>query len=257
MYVRVEGFGQPDPVPMPQQPGPAIPPAQMPNPAIPPATPTPSLSIALVRSRLQCSAAQLNAIRGVLGPAVTPETVANAVAQAHNNLWLDLTDPEGAPRSELLKATPTPRTEALFTNAFGIGPTKLPWRGARRNLGWIVATRLGGARKTMFSSSIRISCWGYPWPGGGPDLPNGYMVKALPRRERVGLGALFWQAFGAGDRTSMAAAILTAGLVIRYGVSYRLLAPPLRNLHCYIKYALSMLNFPLPQWVSDKCPQVV
>jgi hypothetical protein len=109
----------------------------------------------------------------------------------------------------------------------------------------------------MFSSSVRISCWGYPWPGGGTDLPAGYMVKALPRRERVGLGALFWQAWAKSDGVSLAAAMLIAGLVIRYGISYRLLAPPLRNIHCYVKYALDMLGYPLPQWVRDKCSQVV
>jgi hypothetical protein len=55
----------------------------------------------------------------------------------------------------------------------------------------------------------------------------------------------------------MAAAILIAGLVIRYGISYQQLAQPLRNIHCYVKYALTMLGHPVPQWATDKCLQVV
>ena len=69
----------------------------------------------------------------------------------------------------------------------------------------------------------------------------------------VALGALFWRSFAAGDAVSQGAAILIAGLVIRYGVSYRMLAPPFRNIHCYVKYGLLMLQRKIPQWVDDKC----
>lgn len=263
MYLRVDDLGQPNlpgnPVPMPPQPPPPGPgPVPIPNPGIPTPPPVPSLSIAVVGSKTQCTAAQLARIQGVIpGATVTNDFVGLAIARAHNGIWLDLTDDAGPARAELLKPTLTLDTVSKFTNAFGQSPTKLPWRGARRNLGWIVATRLGGARRTMFSSSVRISCWGYPWPGGGVDLPMDYMVKALPKRERVGLGALFWRAAAKPDQVQMAAAILAAGLVIRYGVSYRVIAPPLGNLHCYLKYALSMLGHPIPPWVTDKCPQVV
>jgi hypothetical protein len=250
MYVHIDGLGQPTYTP-------PTPQAPMPNPGLvtPPAPTT--LTIAVLRSRLQCSAAQRAAIAAALGPGavVTPDSIALAVQQAHNNLWLDLTDPDGPPRRDILVAAPSPTTVSLFTQAFGAAPTALPWRGARRNLGWVVATRLGGARRTMFSSSIRISCWGWPFPGGGVDRPMDYMVKALPGRECIALGALFWRAVAKSDRVSMASAILAAGLVIRYGVSYRMLAAPLSNLHCYVKYALSMVGQPVPQWVSDKCPQ--
>jgi hypothetical protein len=252
MYVRVDGLGQPTYQP------PTTPSAPMPNPGIVTPPPAASISIALVRSRLRCRATQLAAIQAALGPGAvaTADIVANAVAQAHNGLWLDLTDEAGPPRRDLLVATPSAVTVSLFTQAFGVAPTTLPWRGAGRNLGWIVATRLGGARRTMFSSSVRISCWGWCWSGGGVDRPMDYMVKALPRQERVALGALFWRAVANSDRVSMAAAMLAAGLVIRYGVSYNLLAKPLSNLHCYLKYALSMLGQPVPQWVTAKCPQV-
>ena len=46
---------------------------------------------------------------------------------------------------------------------------------------------------------------------------------------------------------------LIAGLVIRYGVSYLMLARPLHNIHCYVKYGLLMLQHPIPQWVDNKC----
>lgn len=255
MYVRVNGLGQP---PGPQYVPPAVPPTQMPNPGMPPPTPPTTISIALVRSRLQCTASQLTVIRTALGGiTVTGADVATAVAQAHNGIWVDLIDSDAAPRAELMKRPRTPITIQRFTEAFGASPDQLPWRGAKWDLGRIVATRFGGAGKTMFSSSVRISCWGWPWPGGGDDRPAGYMVRTLPKQERVALGGLFWQSWNSGDRVSMAAAMLAAGLVIRYGVSYRQLAPPLRNLHCYLKYGLTMLGHPLPQWVSDKCPQMV
>ncbi len=106
---------------------------------------------------------------------------------------------------------------------------------------------------TMFSSSIRISCFGWLWPGGGLDRPTDYMVKTFPKQERVALSALFWRSFATGDVVSQGAAMLIAGLVIRYGVSYQMLAPPLRNIHCYVKYSLLMLQHPIPQWVEDKC----
>jgi hypothetical protein len=230
----------------------------MPNPGMPTPVPPLSITIALVRSRLQCTTAQLGSIRTALGGvAVSGADVASAVAQAHNSIWIDLVDVAKPPRAELLKSPRTLITIERFREAFGRSPDELPWRGARWDLGRIVATRLGGASRTMFSSSVRISCWGWAWPGGGSDRPNGYMVRALPRQERVALGALFWRAWNSGDRESMAAAILIAGLVIRYGVSYQQLAPPLRNIHCYVKYALTMLGHPVPRWATDKCPQVV
>ncbi len=258
MYLSVSGLGQPSPAPMPTQPPPAIPPAPMPNPGVPTPVPPLSITIALVRSRLQCTTAQLGSIRAALGGiAVSGADVTSAVGQAHNSIWIDLVSIDKPPRAELLKTPRSLITIQRFTEAFGKSPDALPWRGARRDLGWIVATRLGGASKTMFSSSVRISCWGWFWPGGGVDRPNDYMVKALPRQERVALGGLFWRAWNSGDRESMAAAILIAGLVIRYGISYQQLAPPLRNIHCYVKYALTMLGHPVPQWATDKCPQVV
>ena len=95
------------------------------------------------------------------------------------------------------------------------------------------------------------------WSGGGLDQPMLYMVKTLPKLERVALGALFWQRFAANDQVLQGASILIAGLVMRYGISYQIIAPPLLNIHCYVKYGLSMLQHPIPQWVEDKCPQVV
>jgi hypothetical protein len=91
---------------------------------------------------------------------------------------------------------------------------------------------------TMFSSSIRISCFGWPWPGGGIDRPAEYMVKTFPKRERVVLEELRDWRWSLSELSD--AALLIAGLVIRYGVSYRMLAPLLRNIHCYVKYGLLM-----------------
>jgi hypothetical protein len=36
-------------------------------------------------------------------------------------------------------------------------------------------------------------------------------------------------------------------------LSYHLHAAPFRNIHCYVKYGLLMLQHPIPQWVEDKC----
>jgi hypothetical protein len=251
MYIHLHGLAQP-PVQMPQQvlPGPA--PVPMPNPLVPPPPIVSPPTILLVRSRVQCTAVQLAAIRNIVGPGITDAVVRGAIQSAHDNIFSDLTDPGMPPRQSLA----TPRsllTRERFRAAFGKSPDELPWRGARSDLGRIVAARLGGARATMFSSSIRISCFGWPWPGGGVDRPVDYMVKALPKRERVALGALFWRSFATGDAVSQGAAMLIAGLVIRYGISYRMVAPPLRNIHCYVKYGLLMLQRPIPQWVDDKC----
>ena len=253
MYIYLRGLAQPPaPTPQPVIPGPS--PVPMPNPPLPPPPIVSPPAILLVRSRVQCTAAQLAAIQGVVGPgtAVTDAVVRGAIQSAHDKIFSDLTDPDMPPRQSLV----TPRsllTKERFRAAFGSSPDDFPWRGARWDLGRIVATRLGGARATMFSSSIRISCFGWPWPGGGVDRPADYMVKTLPRQERVALGALFWKGFATGDAVSQGAAMLIAGLVIRYGVSYRMLARPLRNIHCYVKYGLLMLQQPIPQWVEDKC----
>ncbi len=253
-----------DPDKMPTNPLPPgrVPPVPPPNPLVPPPPiVSPVINILGVRSQVQCTAAQLAAIQSVVGPGtvITNAVVRGAIQSAHNNVFHDLTGADMPPRQSLA----SPRsliTKERFKAAFGRSPDELPWRGARWDLGRIVAARLEVARATMFSSSIRISCFGWPWPGGGIDRPLDYMVKTLPKRERVALGALFWRAFASGDAVSQGsqgAAILIAGLVIRYGVSYRILAPPLRNIHCYVKYGLLMLQRQIPQWVEDKCPKVV
>ena len=255
MYIQLHGLAQPVDPNMPTQPiQPSVPPVPPPNPFQPPPPIVSGPQILLVRSKVQCTAAQIARIQAVVGGGIpiTGDGVRLAIQTAHDKVFPDLTDPEMPPRKGLT-GTRSLQTKERFRQAFGKSPDELPWRGARWDLGRIVATRLGGARVTMFSSSIRISCFGYPWPGGGLDRPNDYMVKTLPKRERVGLGALFWRAFAAGDTISQGASILIAGLVIRYGVSYRMLAPPLRNIHCYVKYGLLMLQQPIPQWVEMKC----
>jgi hypothetical protein len=249
VYFSVPAFGEP-----PTYSPPFPPPVPMPNPLAPSPPIVGPLQILMVRSRVQCTAAQLAVIQNVVGPGtvITDAIVRGAIQSAHDKVFADLTDPNMPPRQSLATPRSTLTTER-FKTAFGRSPDDLPWRGARWDLGRIVAARLEGARKTMFSSSIRISCFGWPWPGGGPDHPADYMVKTLPRQERVALGALFWRSFATGDIVSQGASMLIAGLVIRYGVSYRMLAPPLRNIHCYVKYGLLMLQHPIPQWVEDKC----
>jgi hypothetical protein len=230
----------------------------MPNPAIPPPPIVSPPQMLVVRSQVQCTTAQIAAIQSVVGPgtAITGAAVRLAIQSAHDQVFADLTDP-GMPPREALAAPRSLLTKERFKTAFGRSPDELPWRGARWDLGRIVAARLGGARVTMFSSSVRISCFGWPWSGGGVDRPADYMVKTLPKRERVALGALFWRSFATGDTVSQGAAMLIAGLVIRYGVSYQILAPPLRNIHCYVKYGLLMLQHPIPQWVEAKCPKII
>jgi hypothetical protein len=226
----------------------------MPNPMVLPPPIVSPPHILLVRSKVQCTAAQLAAVQHVVGPGIviTDAVVRGAIQSAHNKVFHDLTD-AGMPPRQALTSPRSLLTKERFKAAFGRSPDELPWRGARWDLGRIVAARLEGARATMFSSSIRISCFGWPWPGGGLDRPAEYMVKTLPKRERVALGALFWRSFATGDAVSQGAALVIAGLVIRYGVSYRMMAPPLRNIHCYVKYGLLMLQHPIPQWVEDKC----
>jgi len=259
MYIHIHGLAQPVDPNMQKEPfKPKIRPVDPPNPAKPPPPIVSPPRILLVRSKVQCAAAQIAKIQAIVGPGttMTDAVIRNAIQSAHDNVFPDLTDPATPPRLGLT-GTRSLQTKERFRQAFGQSPDDLPWRGARSDLGRIVATRLGGARMTMFSSSIRISCFGYPWPGGGLDRPNDYMVKTLPKLERVGLGALFWRAFATGDTVSQGASILIAGLVIRYGVSYRMLALPLRNIHCYVKYGLLMLQQPIPQWVEMKCSTAV
>jgi len=254
MYIQLHGLAQPTD-PMQRRPiTPTVPPVPPPNPLLPPPPIVSPPAMLLVRSKVQCTAAQLTAIRSVVGSGITiTDTVVRmAIQAAHDNVFPDLTDPAMPPRQKL-ESPRTLATKERFKAAFGSSPDDFPWRGARADLGQIVATRLSGARATMFSSSIRISCFGWPWPGGGVDRPEDYMVKTLPNVERVALGALFWKAFATGDAVSQGAAILIAGLVIRYGVSYLMLARPLHNIHCYVKYGLLMLQHPIPQWVDNKC----
>ncbi|MGH7773675.1 MAG: hypothetical protein ACREQA_15730 [Candidatus Binatia bacterium] len=243
MYIHLHGLAQPGGQPVP-----------MPNPLVPPPPIVSPPQTLPVQSLVQCTAAQLAAIQNIVGPGttITDAVVRGAIQSAHNNIFPDLTDP-GMPPRQSLASPRSGLTEVRFKAAFGRSPDELPWRGARSDLGRIVAARLGGARATMLSSSIRISCFGWPWPGGGVDRPADYMVKTLPKRERVALGALFWRSFANGDAVSQGAAILIAGLVIRYGISYRMLGRPLRNIHCYVKYGLLMLQHPIPQWVDNNC----
>jgi len=226
----------------------------MSNPLVPPPPIVSPPQILLVRSKVQCTVAQLATIQNVvgLGTTITDAVVRGAIQSAHDNVFSDLTD-AGMPPRQALTSPRSLLTKERFKAAFGRSPDELPWRGARWDLGRIVAARLLGVRATMFSSSIRISCFGWPWPGGGVDRPADYMVKTLPKQERVALGALFWRSFATGDAVSQGTAMLIAGLVIRYGVSYQMLARPLRNIHCYVKYGLLMLQHPIPQWVEDKC----
>src|SRR5262249_4095005 len=248
MYIHLHGLAQPTrQTPQPVIPGP--PPVPMPNPLVPPPPIVSPPAILLVRSTAECSAAQLAAIRSVVGPGtvITDPVIRLAIQSAHDNVFSDLTDP-GMPPRKSLAAPRSTVTQERFKAAFGRSPDELPWRGARWDLGRIVAARLGGARVTMVSRSIRVSWFRWPGAGGGVDRPAAYMVKTLPNQERVALGALFWRSFAAGDAVSQGAAMLIAGLVIRYGLSYRMLAPPLRNIHCYVKYGLLMLQHPIPQW---------
>lgn len=252
MYIY-RGLAQPQ-GPMPQPVLPGTPPAPMPNPGVQPAPIVSGPQMLLVRSLVQCTAGQRATIQAIVGPGIpiTDGAVRLAIQNAHDAVFADLTDASMPPR-QALSGPRTLKTRERFRAAFGRSPEDLPWRGARWDLGRIVATRLSGARASMFSSSVRISCFGWPWTGAGGDRPMDYMVKVLPRQERVALGALFWRSFAAGDVVSQGAAILVAGLVMRYGLSYRMLAPPLRNIHCYVKYGLLMLQHPIPQWVEDKC----
>jgi len=256
MYISIQGLAQPTDPNMPTRPPtPPVPPVPPLNPMVPPTPIVSGPQVLLVGSKVQCTAPQLARIQAIVGPgiAITNDVVRVAIQSAHDNVFPDLTDEDMPPR-KALEGSRTLITKERFRAAFGKLPDELPWRGARWDLGRIVATRLAGARKTMFSSSIRISCFGWPWPGGaGVDRPLDYMVKTLPKVERVALGALFWRAFATGDRVSQGAAMLIAGLVIRYGISYRVLARPLRNIHCYVKYGLLQLQHPIPQWVETKC----
>src|SRR5262249_9628046 len=198
MYIHLHGLAQPTrQTPQPVIPGP--PPVPMPNPLVPPPPIVSPPAILLVRSTAECSAAQLAAIRSVVGPGtvITDPVIRLAIQSAHDNVFADLTDP-GMPPRQSLAAPRSSVTQERFKAAFGRSPDELPWRGARWDLGRIVAARLGGARVTIFSSSIRISCFGWPWPGGGGDRPADYMVKTFPKLERVALGALFWGGFPTG-----------------------------------------------------------
>jgi hypothetical protein len=87
---------------------------------------------------------------------------------------------------------------------------------------------------TMFSSSIRISL-----ASGGRGRAAGSIAprSTWSRPFRSGNGRAFLEELR-DWRCSLSehsgAALLIAGFVIRYGVSYRMLAPPLRNIHCYV-----------------------
>lgn len=249
MYLRDDRLGQPN------LPGNPVP---MRNPGTPPPSPQPitqGLQIMVLRSTVDCSAGNLTQIGAIVGRPMTREDVDLAIFRAHNRVFADATDEEMPPR-RLLAAPRNVITIDRFKRAFGVLPDSLPWRGARLDHGQLVEQRLHGARRTL-GGVVRISCFGYPYPGGGADRPMNYLVKALPDVARVGLGALFWRAFRDGDDESMGAAMLVAGLVMRYGISYRPDAQPLRNIHCYVKYCLLMLQRRVPAWVDAKCGEVV
>ncbi|MBL8986372.1 MAG: hypothetical protein JNJ80_08880 [Gemmatimonadetes bacterium] len=250
MYLRTAGLGQPAPM-VPQSPPPGPGPAPMPNPGTaPPAPWTQGFQILLVGSQVECDAARLAEVRRTM-PGISADDVRIAIQTAHDHVFADLTD-EAAPPRAGLTGVRTPLTVARFQAAFGRSPDERLTPGGA-DLGTIVATRLAGARRTMFSSSVRISCWGWAWPGGGLDRPRDYLVRTMPGVERVALGDLFWRQVAAGDPVSPGCGMVIAGLVIRYGLSYQPLAPPFRNIHCYLKYGLTMLGHPVPSWVEAKC----
>ncbi len=223
----------------------------MPNPLAPPPAPwSQGPQILLVGSQVVCDPARLAEVRRIM-PGITADGVRIAIHGAHDSVFADLTDDVAPPRAGLTEVR-TPLTIERFRAAFGRSPDERTGPGAA-DLGTIVAARLGGARRTMFSSSVRISCWGWAWPGGGLDRPGGYLVRTMPGVERVALGDLFWRQVAVGDRVSPGCGMVIAGLVIRYGLSYQPLARPFRNIHCYLKYGLTMLGHPVPAWVDAKC----
>ena len=115
MYIHLHGLGQPTrPTPQPVIPGP--PPVPMPNPLAPPPPIVSPPAILLVRSRVECSAAQLAAIRGVVGPGtVITDAVVRLAIQSGRKLTV----------SERAIITPAARDLGEQHRVF----TVAPWRG--------------------------------------------------------------------------------------------------------------------------------
>jgi len=91
MYIHFYGLAQSS-GPTPQSVVPGLPPVPMPNLLVPPPPIMSPPQILLVRSRVQCTAAQLVAIQNVVcpGTAITDAVVRMAIQSAHDNVFPDL-----------------------------------------------------------------------------------------------------------------------------------------------------------------------
>jgi hypothetical protein len=205
--------------------------------------------------RIECNPAQKLRLSFGAGQWATDEGIRKIIEEDGAGAYYGLVDAghtlEAGQRNEA--------TRKVFQQVFGRSPDELPGPAAQWDFGRIVAERFARTHdRTFLPPQLVVSCWGWPWPGGGPfDPPEKYRVRAHENVPRIGLGAWFWKDRIGNDLDSLGLALFGAGLTIRYGLSWSPLAPPFRNVHCYLRFGLEVRNLVAPSWVRDGCSQAV
>jgi hypothetical protein len=160
--------------------------------------------------------------------------------------------------------TRDPKLVAEFSASFGQA-IDATWRPGGWSHGRVVQQRFLGARRLLVSGAVAYSCWGRPRGAGGPETDLDYLALASPGEYWIALGRRYWEArdvniktFASDTRTF---AFLLAAMRAYYGPllsDARLMSAPslrlIRNIHCYLRFAKRLLNWPKPQWVEDGCP---
>jgi hypothetical protein len=214
-------------------------------------------SSVLVR-HLVCSAADLAAISGVVGLAVSAADVRTAITAAVERavrLLIDAAQPLTNPRPG---SGPGVILRQNFQEAFAVLPEFVPtWRpaGATWDRGGVVRERLRCAARILSNGSLRYHCWG---PLSCPDLnyPWGTGTWAVVQagKLRMCFGEAFWRAFRDGRTDDMASTFLHEALHIYFEtIGDTRERGPFGLAPCYERFVLLMNGLPLSDFVLRHC----
>jgi hypothetical protein len=210
---------------------------------------------ALLR-HFSCGAAQLAAVRAIVGPAVTAD-------QLRASLQAALVDAVTwtSRAAYLLRRTERSKgdTARLFEESFGTRFSHIPsWRPAGQtwDRGDVVRARLLFITKLLAGGSIHFFCWGSPafCPECTTVPPNYYACSSWGKKYVICLGKAFWDDWKAGRTDSMASTLVHESLHIYFG---QLIAHGEKGRYgdtsCYQRFVLLMAGRPLPDRFKTRC----
>lgn len=235
-------LGIPQPQPQPAPPPQPLPGGWVIGPAVP----------VIPIGKLACGPGQIDEITKAVGQQASAAAVKRVMEEDGAETYYTLVD------SHLfLKSPRTAATRQLFGQVFGVAPELKPYAGAAWDLGRVVAERFLRTHQMTVMPGLEMSCWGWPWPSATADAPFTYRVRAEENVPKLALGLGYWRDRVANDLDSLGAAVLGGALTIRYGLSWNPIAPPIRNVHCYLRFAFEVQGRTPPAWIRDNCSHEV